>query len=406
MTQVLPSGSIFKNTSWNLLGNIYYAATQWFLLVVISKIGNVQMVGQFSLCLALTAPILMLFNMQLRAVQATDIKEQYSFQEYFGLRIITSCLAFVALVVTSGFIGYSKKTIVLIIVFMVAKVFESLSDIVFGLLQKNEVLKISAISQIIKGTASLIILTLLLYTTNDLQFSMVGLALTWIGVFFWYDLKKAKFYSKTRPIINLLKMKQLMTISLPLGITLMLFSLSTNMPRYFIERSYGEEILGYFSALSYIVVAGSTVVSAIGQATNPRLAKYYVEGNHREFKKLMLKIVSIGVMLGLLGVIFSIFFGKWFLSFFYSSDYANYIDVFKLLMLMGMIDFIANFLGYGLTATKKFKSQQTISMVCALITLILSIILIKDYSLIGAVYTLIISSLTRLILQFLLLIKK
>ena len=52
-----------------------------------TKFGDVEMVGKYSLALAITAPLFMLTNFQLRAVQATDAQSEYHFGKYLGLRI-------------------------------------------------------------------------------------------------------------------------------------------------------------------------------------------------------------------------------------------------------------------------------------------------------------------------------
>ena len=47
---------------------------------------------------------------------------------------------------------------------------------------------------------------------------------------------------------------------------MMLSSLTTNIPRYFIEHYAGLEQLAYFSALIYILFAGNIVINALGQS--------------------------------------------------------------------------------------------------------------------------------------------
>jgi len=47
------------NFSWTLVGNIVYAGCQWGMLTVLAKIGTTEMVGQFALGLAITAPVFM-----------------------------------------------------------------------------------------------------------------------------------------------------------------------------------------------------------------------------------------------------------------------------------------------------------------------------------------------------------
>ena len=84
----LPS-SLSWNFGWVLSGNFAYALSQWAMLAVIARLGNASMVGIFALGLAVTAPIAMLANLQLRSILATDIANEFGFGEYLLLRLLT-----------------------------------------------------------------------------------------------------------------------------------------------------------------------------------------------------------------------------------------------------------------------------------------------------------------------------
>jgi len=91
--QKLKPLTLRRNFSWTFTGNLIYAACQWGMLVVLAKLGSPEMVGQFTLGLAVTAPVIMFTNLQLRGIQATDAKGDYVFSDYLGLRLIGTGLA-------------------------------------------------------------------------------------------------------------------------------------------------------------------------------------------------------------------------------------------------------------------------------------------------------------------------
>src|ERR1043165_9211480 len=80
------TNSLRANFLWSLTGTIIYAGCQWGMLVALAKLGDAEMVGQFALALAVTAPVLMFTNLQLRSVQATDARKDYAFGDYLALR--------------------------------------------------------------------------------------------------------------------------------------------------------------------------------------------------------------------------------------------------------------------------------------------------------------------------------
>lgn len=83
----------------------------------------------------------------------------------------------------------------------------------------------------------------------------------------------------------------------------------------------------------------------------------------------------------------------------YTPDYANYSYEFVLIMLAGLFTYMSSFQGYGLTATRIFKLQPIIGVIWMIVGLITSFALIPTYGLKGAAYSLIISSITKLLCQ-------
>lgn len=82
------------------LGNITYAGAQFVIVILLNKFGSSAIVGQYSLGLAVTAPIFMLSHLHLRSVLIVDSSGKYSFGDFLGLRLITTALAFT---ITAGF---------------------------------------------------------------------------------------------------------------------------------------------------------------------------------------------------------------------------------------------------------------------------------------------------------------
>lgn len=74
------SKSLRKNFSWALNGAIFYVLSQWALLIILAKLGGPTVVGRYTLGLAITAPIILLSNLQLRTLLASDVQEIFPSQ--------------------------------------------------------------------------------------------------------------------------------------------------------------------------------------------------------------------------------------------------------------------------------------------------------------------------------------
>ena len=210
--------------------------------MVLAKLGSPEWVGQFALGLALTAPVIMLTNLQLRAIQATDARREYRFGHYLALRLATTALSL--LVIAGIACGYRLETALVILAVGLAKAFESLSDVVYGLLQAHERMDRIAMSMMIKGPLSLVALGTMVYLTASIAWGALALAGVWGLLLIAYDIPNGIRLldqgDNFRPCWDLPALVRLAWLALPLGIVMMLISLNANIPRYFIEHYWGE----------------------------------------------------------------------------------------------------------------------------------------------------------------------
>ncbi len=399
-----------QNFSWTFVGNIIYAASQWGMLVVLAKLGSPEMVGQFTLGLAVTAPIVLFANLQLRQIQTTDVDRRYQFGDYLGLRLVCTGLALLAIGIVAFTAGYRWETALTILVLGVAKSLESISDVFHGLFQYQERMDRIAISLMIKGPLSLLMLGIGIWLTGNVLGGTIGLAVIWAIVLICYDIPngvailRASVQTQVtpdrnrvlQPRFNATDLRSLVGLSLPLGLVMMLISLNANIPRYFIQHYLGERELGIFSALSYLMVAGNIVIGALGQSACPRLAKYYAAGNTKDFKNLVLKTLLIGALLGGLSILMAAIAGREILTLLYRPEYAAQGYLFILLMVSAGIGYIASFLGYAMTAAQYFRVQMPLSIVTTGVSAICCFWLVPIQGLIGAAIALIVSAVVQI----------
>jgi O-antigen/teichoic acid export membrane protein len=397
--------SLLANFSWTFVGNVIYAGCQWAMLVVLAKFGSPEMVGRFALGLAITAPILMLTNLHLRSVQATDSRHTYLFGHYVALRLITTMVALVIVLIVLTVSAYQRDTVLIILMLGVAKAIEAVSDVFYGLLQQHERMDRIAKSMILKGILSLAALAAGLYFSSSLLGAVIGLASIWVLVLCCYDIPNGAVLLRVaaetaeqsqhmrrraihllRPIWNAQRLRQLTWLAFPLGIVMMLNSLNINIPRYVIQRYLGEYELGIFAAMAYVMVAGTTVIDAIGQSSSPRLSKHYADGDIAAFRRLLFKLIGISALMGIVGVVVALLAGKEILKLLYQPEYASYSEVFVWLIVGTSIGYVSSLLGYSITAARFFKIQIPLNLAFIGILVIASFWLIPIHSLLGAAW--------------------
>ncbi len=402
-----------RNFSWTFIGNLIYSGCQWGMLVVLAKLGNPEMVGTFTLGLAVTAPVMMFSNLQLRDIQTTDAKNHYLFNDYLGLRLITTGLALPIILWITLATGYKGETAIVIILIGFAKGLESISDVFYGLLQKHEKMDRMAISVMMKGPLSLLMLSIGTYISGSIIWGVLGLVIAWACILLIWDIPSYrwlinKFTSEgeipdslegrtAKPRWQLGTIRKLIWLSLPLGLVMMLISLNANIPRYFLEHSLGKKELGVFAALAYLIVAGNMVISALGSAARPRLAKYYAGGNVSAYQKLLFQLVAIACLLGLSGILVAWVAGGQILTIVYQPEYAKYTELLIWLMVTAGIGYVSSFLGEGMTAARYFRTQIPLFIVVTSTSAIASFWFIPKNGLKGAAIALMIAEIVRII---------
>ena len=393
-----------SNISWTTLGNVIYAACQWGIITALAKIGTPAMVGQFALALAVTAPIVQFLNFSLRSVQATDARREYEFQDYFTLRTVTTALAVVLILGVAGLGAHSRETTAVIMLVGIAKAVDAISDIFYGLLQQREQMDVVSKALVTNGILSLILLTLGILASGTLLLGVVGYVVgSFVPLAAYVAPRGVSLLrgSELSPVWKLFRwradiIRRLARTALPLGIVMLLISLNTNVPRYFIEAELGQRELGVFAALAYLIVAGGTVVSAIGQAVSPRLSQYHAQGERDAFRGMIKRLMVFGLGLGVLGAIVAALTGSEILSLLYTDEYSEYVDILVVLALAAGITFAAAFAGYGMTATRRFRVQVPLFLTVGLVGFSSAWLLIPRFGLIGAAYVLCLTALAQL----------
>jgi len=353
--------SLRLNFAWILTGNLVYAMCQWGTIVALAKLGSSFMVGQFSLGLAVSTPVLMLTNLQLRAVQATDARRLYSFNEYLRLR---SALTLAGLVVIAGiacFGHYEKQTTMVILIIALAKGVETLSDIHYGLFQLNDRLDQTGKSMILRGILLVAALSTGLYLTRSVLWGCATLVLVWLVVLLFFDVGHGRAFvaGHTRSSRHPEHWRpwELIRLALPLGIATTLAALNLNMPRYFIHSHLGERQLGIYSALAYTTVAMILVSDSLGHCAIPRLSRLYNCERLTEFRSLLLRLLAAGGLLGLTGLVVVQFIGAQLVTRIYGSEYAAEFRTFLVLVLAAAVYCVACMLTTAITSARCFRIQ-------------------------------------------------
>jgi O-antigen/teichoic acid export membrane protein len=260
---------------------------------------------------------------------------------------------------------------------------------------------------IAKGVISFLTFGAVVFVTREVYWGAAGMAAAWLATLLFIDFPNARrtrfeLLSRTelrqydqigldatpselRPIWNRQKLRTLCWMTLPLGATVTLGSLTTNVPRYFVERSMDASMLGVFAAVSYPLIAGSTVIRAMAQSASPRLSNQFAAGQYRDFRQLCTRLIGASTVLGIVGVLIVLLFGELFLRLVYGPEYAAYHHIFVWIMVDAAIGYTYAFLGTALSAMRQFRVQLPIHITTLSLLILSSWLLVSRFGLGGAV---------------------
>jgi O-antigen/teichoic acid export membrane protein len=398
---IVREGSLRWNFSWTFAGNVVYSACQWAMLVLLAKLGNPEMVGQYGLAMAIATPVLALSSLQLRSVLTTDVKEKTPFGEYLGFRLLTTLLS---LIVISGIALRSRRESMLVIVVMgVSQGIEMVADLYYGRMQFHDNMDRIAKSMIVRGVLGLAAMGAGVYLTHRVIWGVIGLTVARAVVLLGYDISK-RTQLLPRQAVGAIEAKQILDAgtgllqprwtfkaqsdlfrtSIALGVIAMLVSLLPNIPRYFLVGTFGEHALGIFTATAFLVSTGNLVMTAMGQAAFVRLAKLYGARDVAGFNKLLVRLLGIALLLGVGGIGVAVLFGHLLLTLLYRPEYAEHTDLLVAMMIAGALSYLGSVLGSAVTSARSFRPQIPVLSAAAGAGAIASWLLIRPYGLLGA----------------------
>ncbi len=384
---------------WTLGGNLIYNASQWGMLSILARQGSPALVGVFALGLAVSAPVFMFSNLQLRSVQATDAKVQYRFADFFVLRSICTVAALLFLGILAAVAHYRGEVLVVLIALSLAKAFESLSDVIAGLLQRCERLDLAARAVSLRGVLSLIVFASVFLSTRSLSAACIGLAVTWALVVCGYDVALARGVlpnSGGFSSASTSRMWELLKKSIPLGIVMALVSLNANLPRYLVAHYLGTGQLGFFASIAYLLTVVNLLAIALGQAASARLATMFALGELQRFREVLFKLSVFGLGIGGIACGLALGCGKSLLKILYGPSYGSHWGLLVIFALTAGISTVATFMGFAATSTQSFRAQVPVIALMTMTTLAASWLLIPYLGLNGAGIALLISAMVQL----------
>ncbi len=321
------------------------------MISLLARLGSPDIVGQYALGVAVSVPILMLVPLnrrrQRRTSDATDIRV---------LSLVFSLLGVAAV----GFLEHSTQDRLVVLLVFMAQTVEWVADIYPG--------KRSSWSPAVHGILSVGVLGIIVAATGRTAAGLLSVLIVRLLALFFYDFRR-------RPLQ-----------ALPEDCETMSDCFAANVPCYFIAHMLGFHSLGIFAALASMTPFARTLLTILGRAATPELAKLYQDGDLPGFSRRSAQLAFSGLIPGLCAIIMAILAGPWVLGLLFGKEYAANAALLLALSAVAGGGLVASLMNCILGAGRRFHEQLPLEIAAVAATSLACVVLMPRVGILGAAF--------------------
>lgn len=262
-------------------------------LIYFSRFLDIKSVDSYLSILAISAPIFVFFNLDLRRLITLDICFKKSNYEYLVLRAFVNSFAFLlSLLFISIFFDFE---LFLILIVCGSKLFEAISELYFGVYARENVQKFQLYNRISKLALTTVSIFILYFFTLDMYISFLLYLLCFIVPTVSIDIRKGRQTVRDFSI-NMSNIKDLAKTGSSLGIEGVLIALASSLPVILISSYSASGQVAIYGTVTYIVTALHLAYSSIYYGLAGDLKSKFSH-NPRHFTRTYINYVSLIILI-------------------------------------------------------------------------------------------------------------
>lgn len=367
---------------WAASGAAAYSLGQFLNYVFVAKLCPVEELGRFALAIAWATPVMLAARMQLRYVLAADAEGALPFAAAARARALAAGAALLAIVAGAVQLADAETAWTLVLVALI-RAADDAGDLLLGLAQRADDWSLIARSLALRGLGGAAVLGLSLGAGAGLRAALPAVAAWQAALTLWHDWPAVRARVSPAEHASWTRAWEVARGHWALGAAAALVSLNSYAPRYAVEHFLGLEMLGVFSALAQVALAGNLAVQAIGQAAVAPLGRLFRE-DRRAFVRRVRGLAVLAALIGLAGFVAAAGWGSRFLAMLYTPEYARYGEVLSGLTAAAACTYVTATLGYGLVAAGERAAQLRVFSFSTFVVLAVSFAATPVWGLAGA----------------------
>ncbi len=374
-----------KNFIWNIMGTGLNSFNSLFFLIIVTRINGINDAGIFSIAYS-TALILYTIGLYSgRLCQVTDIENKVKDKDYIVNRIITCILMIIIAIIFVVIKQYSPYKMGVFVLLCVYKATEAFSEILYGIMQKSDLLYRSGQSLTIKSLGGLLIFFIIDYVTHNLIFACSAIIVLNIITILIFDCimvcKKLIDFNTNVNMTNvwhIFKTEFFVFANSFAGIYVL------NAPKYAIDSYLTEDIQAIFG---YIMMPATVITLFTQFVFMPylnQMRQMYEQKQIKALEGIAFKIKMAVLAFGIFATVAAFVIGPEVLSLIYGEELRPYR--------MNLTIILASYIMYGisyvnlvlLTTTRDTFVQFVVYTITMVVAFIGSNLLVQNLQINGA----------------------
>lgn len=385
---------------WYSLGSISFAFSTLLMTILVSRVLGGVAGGIISIGLSIASWLATISYFEIRTYQITDVKKEFSFNDYLTTRSILCVLSFVVCFAYVMMQNYSQEKLIIILLICLFRIVETIGDIFEGEFQVEKRVDLVGKSIFFRTVSSLVVFTVFLLITKNLIVALIAMNVVCILMTFVLNFIPMKFFCTFKLEINLHAIRSLLFACAPLALSAFLSTYIVNASKLSVDHLLGDEAQLFYSAIFMPNMVINLFSGMIFKPMQTQLAIYYAHNDLKYFFSQIFKMMFIIFGFTFVCIVGGYILGIPILSLLYGVDLSNNKIQLIVLLLGGGVNALNVIFFYVLTIMRRQKIMTLLYVICTVSALLISDSLTAAYGLLGAAfsYLLIVSILSLLLI--------
>ena len=382
-----------KSYVWNTVGSLLGAFQSVIMLMVLTRVCDLETAGMFTIAYASANLFLNMGNYGMRNFQASDVKSIYSFGSYARSRIVTDIAMLVCstayLAWSAITVGYGWYKMAVIFCMTLFKLVDSIEDVTDGNYQQHGRLDVGGKLQTARLASTLVVFCTAAIFTGDL---LVPLIVATIWTFTVYVVGVVVIRKKlSLPASELIEgtevsrgARSLLKECFPLFLAAFLLFYIGNAPKYAIDANLDDTSQAIYGFIAMPVFVVGLLAQFIYMPIIESLGRQWDEGDVPGFRKVIFKQFGYIVALTLVCDAGAALLGAPVLGMLYNTDLHPYVTELLVLVTGGGFLAITSLMTMGITIMREQRHLTAGYVLTALAALMLCPMAVRAGGIAGA----------------------